>query len=297
MSPLSTASVPLSQAQRIATAEVLPELADRLMLNEKNPRKISFTTEELRTQKCVRNRFVVGKTLNRSVTSTTRTLYCFVVWFILLFQQRKKEMAKKAAASPQLNKSDTLREWFAKQKNSVKWRQSKDEVQAYLEKAGHTYNEKSDYQTFNRIHGELGLVSTRAKRPEISLWRVTHTLNIDFTKESSYKSSCIQPPINQNITKRRLAEMKQVDLAEMEQVERRFARERFHEHFTWDTTGDAAIASVIKDLRRHHNVVYMAAVASGSDTFEVTSMGDRSGGIIDVDAVIADRLIAGDITR
>ncbi len=41
--------LPLSQAQRIATAEVLPELADRLKLNEKNPRKIPFTVEELRS--------------------------------------------------------------------------------------------------------------------------------------------------------------------------------------------------------------------------------------------------------
>ena len=40
-------NLPLSQAQRIATAEVLPELTDRLKLEEKNPRKIPFTVEEL----------------------------------------------------------------------------------------------------------------------------------------------------------------------------------------------------------------------------------------------------------
>ena len=39
----------LSQPQRIATAEVLPELADRLKLNEKNPRKIPFTVDELKS--------------------------------------------------------------------------------------------------------------------------------------------------------------------------------------------------------------------------------------------------------
>jgi len=38
----------LSQAQRIATAEVLPEFADRLKLEEKNPLKIRFTSEELK---------------------------------------------------------------------------------------------------------------------------------------------------------------------------------------------------------------------------------------------------------
>jgi len=39
----------LTQAQRIATAEVLPEFDDRLKLNEKNPRKIPFTVEELKS--------------------------------------------------------------------------------------------------------------------------------------------------------------------------------------------------------------------------------------------------------
>ena len=42
-------NLPLSQAQRIATAEVLPELTDRLKLEEKNPRKIPFTVEELKS--------------------------------------------------------------------------------------------------------------------------------------------------------------------------------------------------------------------------------------------------------
>ena len=42
-------NLPLSQAQRIATAEVLPELADRLKLEEKNPRKIPFTVDELKS--------------------------------------------------------------------------------------------------------------------------------------------------------------------------------------------------------------------------------------------------------
>ena len=45
----SSHNLPLSQAQRIATAEVLPEFADRLKLEEKNPRKIPFTVEELRS--------------------------------------------------------------------------------------------------------------------------------------------------------------------------------------------------------------------------------------------------------
>ena len=43
----SSHNLPLSQAQRIATAEVLPELADRLKLEEKNLRKIPFTVDEL----------------------------------------------------------------------------------------------------------------------------------------------------------------------------------------------------------------------------------------------------------
>jgi len=45
----SSHNLPLSQAQRIATAEVLPELTDRLKLEEKNPRKISFTVDELKS--------------------------------------------------------------------------------------------------------------------------------------------------------------------------------------------------------------------------------------------------------
>jgi len=40
-------NIGLTQAQRIVTAEVLPEFADRLKLDEKNPRKIAFTVEEL----------------------------------------------------------------------------------------------------------------------------------------------------------------------------------------------------------------------------------------------------------
>jgi len=45
----SSHNLPLSQAQRIATDEVLPELTDRLKLNEKNPRKIPFTVDELKS--------------------------------------------------------------------------------------------------------------------------------------------------------------------------------------------------------------------------------------------------------
>ncbi len=70
-------------------------------------------------------------------------------------------MAKKAVAAPLMNKSETLREWFSQQKNSVKWKQSKGDVQAFMEKAGHTFNESSDYQTFLRIGGEVGLVGKR----------------------------------------------------------------------------------------------------------------------------------------
>ncbi len=73
-------------------------------------------------------------------------------------------MAKKAVAAPQMNKSEILREWFAKQKSGLKWKQSKDEVQAYMEKAGHTFNESSDYQTFIRIGGELCLVGKRTSK-------------------------------------------------------------------------------------------------------------------------------------
>ena len=39
----------LTQAQRIVTADLLPALADRLKLEEKNQRKISFTSEELKS--------------------------------------------------------------------------------------------------------------------------------------------------------------------------------------------------------------------------------------------------------
>jgi hypothetical protein len=38
----------LTQAQRIVTADLLPKLADRLKLGEKNSRTISFTSEELK---------------------------------------------------------------------------------------------------------------------------------------------------------------------------------------------------------------------------------------------------------
>ena len=49
MSPTSSVSILLTQAQRIVTADLLPALADRLKLEEKNQRKISFTTEELKS--------------------------------------------------------------------------------------------------------------------------------------------------------------------------------------------------------------------------------------------------------
>ncbi len=42
-------NVGLTQAQRIVTAEVLPEFAERLKLEERNPRRILFTVEELRS--------------------------------------------------------------------------------------------------------------------------------------------------------------------------------------------------------------------------------------------------------
>ena len=49
MSPTSSVSILLTQAQRIVTADLLPALADRLKLEEKNQRKISVTTEELKS--------------------------------------------------------------------------------------------------------------------------------------------------------------------------------------------------------------------------------------------------------
>ena len=39
----------LTQAQRIVTAELLPMISDRLKLEEKNQRKILFTSEELKS--------------------------------------------------------------------------------------------------------------------------------------------------------------------------------------------------------------------------------------------------------
>ena len=45
----SSVSILLTQAQRIVTADLLPTLADRLKLDEKNQRKISFTSEELKS--------------------------------------------------------------------------------------------------------------------------------------------------------------------------------------------------------------------------------------------------------
>lgn len=44
-----TLNVPLTEAQRKAIAEILPKLADRLKLDEKNARTISFTESELET--------------------------------------------------------------------------------------------------------------------------------------------------------------------------------------------------------------------------------------------------------
>ena len=44
----SSVSILLTQAQRIVTAELLPTLANRLKLEEKNQRKISFSSEELK---------------------------------------------------------------------------------------------------------------------------------------------------------------------------------------------------------------------------------------------------------
>ena len=49
MSPRSSLFILLTQTQRIVTAELLPTLADRLKLEEKNSRKICFTSEELTT--------------------------------------------------------------------------------------------------------------------------------------------------------------------------------------------------------------------------------------------------------
>ncbi len=49
MSPRSSVFILLTQTQRLVTAELLPTLADRLKLGEKNSRKIRFTSEELTT--------------------------------------------------------------------------------------------------------------------------------------------------------------------------------------------------------------------------------------------------------
>jgi hypothetical protein len=49
VSPTSSVSILLTQAQRIVTAELLPTLSDRLKLEEKNQRKIPFTSEELKS--------------------------------------------------------------------------------------------------------------------------------------------------------------------------------------------------------------------------------------------------------
>ena len=49
MSSDSSVFILLTQTQRIVTAELLPTLADRLKLEEKNSRKICFTSEELTT--------------------------------------------------------------------------------------------------------------------------------------------------------------------------------------------------------------------------------------------------------
>ena len=45
----SSFNILLTQAQRIVTAELLPTLSDRLKLEEKNQRKISFSSEELKS--------------------------------------------------------------------------------------------------------------------------------------------------------------------------------------------------------------------------------------------------------
>lgn len=44
---MSPHNVVLTQAQRRVVADLLPKLADRLKLDEKNPRTISFTAKEL----------------------------------------------------------------------------------------------------------------------------------------------------------------------------------------------------------------------------------------------------------
>ena len=49
VSPRSSVYILLTQTQRIVTAELLPTLAERLKLGEKNPRKIRFTSEELKS--------------------------------------------------------------------------------------------------------------------------------------------------------------------------------------------------------------------------------------------------------
>lgn len=49
MSTAQHHSIALSRGQRKALADLLPPFADRLMLDEKNPRKIPFTIDELKT--------------------------------------------------------------------------------------------------------------------------------------------------------------------------------------------------------------------------------------------------------
>lgn len=45
----SSFKIPLTLAQRIVIAELLPKFANRLKLEEKNSHTISFTSEELKT--------------------------------------------------------------------------------------------------------------------------------------------------------------------------------------------------------------------------------------------------------
>ncbi len=76
MSPTSSVSILLTQAQRIVTAELLPTLSDRLKLEEKNQRKISFTSEELKSiqQKAVAARCTAENGMKRHSLKTLAAL-------------------------------------------------------------------------------------------------------------------------------------------------------------------------------------------------------------------------------
>lgn len=74
--------------------------------------------------------------------------------------------AKATFPEPAKTKAELLRNWWSDKPAGLKWKDIQDEIQKYLEQAGHTFKEASDYLSFLKAGRETGKLTEGKKRDE-----------------------------------------------------------------------------------------------------------------------------------